>query len=65
MSAFLMRCGPEHVPVYMHIMQCHCHELIQLYGSLDNFCSQGVEAIHYKTRHVALKRSDKHVENLA
>jgi hypothetical protein len=65
MSAFLMRCGPEHVTVYMHIMQCHCHELIQLHGSLDKFCSQGAEAIHQKTRHVALKRSDRHVEHLA
>jgi hypothetical protein len=65
MSAYLMRCGPEHVTVYMHIMQCHCHELIQLHGSLDKFCSQGVEAIHQKTRHVALKRSDRHEETLA
>jgi hypothetical protein len=36
-----------------------------MHGSLDKFCSQGVEAIHQKTRHVALKRSDGHAENLA
>jgi hypothetical protein len=65
MSAFLMRCGPEHVTVYMHIMQCHYHEVIYLHGSLDKFCNQGAEAIHQKTRHVALKRSDTHIENLA
>jgi hypothetical protein len=49
----------------MHIMQCHCHELIEMHGSMDKFCSQCVEAIHQKTRHVALKRNDVHVENLA
>jgi hypothetical protein len=65
MSAFLMRCGPEHVTVCMHIMQCHCHELIKLHGSLDKFCGQGAEAIHQKTRHVALNRSDMHIENPA
>jgi hypothetical protein len=46
MSAFFMRCGPEHVTMCMHIMQCHCHELIKQHGSLDKFCGQGAEAIH-------------------
>jgi hypothetical protein len=49
----------------MHIMQCHCHELTPMHGSLDKFCSQGAKAFHQKTRHIALKRSDMHVEKLA
>jgi hypothetical protein len=42
-----------------------CHELIELYGSLEKLCRQGAEAIHKKTRHVALKLSDVHMENMA
>jgi hypothetical protein len=37
MLAYLMRCGHEHVTVYMYIMQCHCHELIEMHGSRDKF----------------------------
>jgi hypothetical protein len=65
MRAFLLRCLPKHVTVYMHIMQCHCHELIEVHGSLDKFSSQGAEAIHQETRFAALKRSNKHLDSVA
>jgi hypothetical protein len=65
METFIMRASEKHVTVYMHIMQCHCHELIKLHGSLDKFCSQAAEAIHQETRFAALKRSDRHVDNVA
>jgi hypothetical protein len=46
-------------------MQCHRHELIELYGSLDKFSSQGVEAIHHETRFAALKRNNMHLDSVA
>jgi hypothetical protein len=48
----------------MHIMQCHCHELIELHGTLDKFSSQGAEAAHRETRFAALKRSNMHLESV-
>jgi hypothetical protein len=65
MCAFLLRCLPKHVTVYMHIMQCHCHQLIELHGSLHKFSSQGAEEIHQETRFAALKRRNMHIESVA
>jgi hypothetical protein len=65
MRPFLLRCLPKHVTMYMHIMQCHCHELIELHGSLDKLSSQGAKAIHEQTRFAALKRSSVHLDSVA
>ena len=34
METFIMRASEKRVTVYMHIMQCQCHEQIKLHGSL-------------------------------
>jgi hypothetical protein len=65
METFIMRASEKHVTVYMHIMQCQCHELIKLHGSVDKFSSQIAEAIHQETRFARLKRSYRHVDNVA
>jgi hypothetical protein len=51
--------------MHMYIMQCHFHELIELYGSFDKFSSQGAEAIHHETRFAALKCNNMHLESVA
>jgi hypothetical protein len=39
--------------------------MIEVHDSLDKICHKGAKASHQNMRHVALKRGDMHVENLA
>jgi NAD-dependent SIR2 family protein deacetylase len=58
MRAFLLRYVPKHVSVYyMHIMMCHCHEIIEMHGSLNKFSCQ-----RFAKRQLRRVETEKHAD---
>eukprot|EP00873_Tetraselmis_striata_P001512 jgi/Tetstr1/421776/TSEL_012679.t1 len=45
-KAVLLRLQPSFCTIYMHIMTYHVEDLVVRHGSLMQYCSQGVEAMH-------------------
>eukprot|EP00873_Tetraselmis_striata_P044689 jgi/Tetstr1/464953/TSEL_009687.t1 len=65
LSAYLQVANKKDVTVYIHVSAVHLGQMIRRHGSMGNWCSQGLEALHQWVHFFGRHRCNKQKQHAA